>query len=135
MGQEKRLCSNENCYDKYYPDPLLEPGLCENCSILVLKTGNGLNSMFLHNNRKDEMIFDSNDFETAKIEFEKEENCLKNTYKTTSFLRKEENWNDKFEPKESDLVRVELTKVVKNEDDEIEIIETVLISDDFYCGK
>lgn len=38
MGQEKRLCSNENCYDKYYPDPLLEPGLCENCSILVLKT-------------------------------------------------------------------------------------------------
>ena len=38
MAQEKILCSNDHCYDKYYPSPLLEPRLCENCSLLVLKT-------------------------------------------------------------------------------------------------
>lgn len=104
-------------------------------SILVLRTGNGVNGMLLHNNRKDEMIFTADEIETANLEFKKEENCLKNTYKTTSFLRETENWNDKFEPKESDLVRVELMKATKDEDGEIEIIETVNISDDFYCGK
>ena len=34
---EKIECRNEGCYTKHYPSPTLEPGLCEECSKLVIK--------------------------------------------------------------------------------------------------
>ena len=35
---ENTVCTNEGCYNKYTTALGLEPGLCETCSILVVKT-------------------------------------------------------------------------------------------------
>lgn len=34
---EKIICRNESCYTKFYPRSVLEPGLCEDCSKIVVE--------------------------------------------------------------------------------------------------
>ena len=89
-----------------------------------VRTGNSVNNMELHSNipGKDKVIEDSYiGINEAKDAFKIEVNEVKLQYKKAN-----------YECKESDLIRVELLKLTKDEDGGIGSIETLDISDDYY---